>query len=221
VDDHPLLREGIVALINAEKDFTVCSQIGDAKKILPAIQATKPEVVVLDITLNNDISGLEVLKDIRAQFPNTKVLMLSMHEESVYAHRALRSGAFGYLMKQEAPETVLAALRKIVAGEVYLSQKLGERLLQSLAGKANASISASPIDILSDRELEVFGLLGKGHGTRHIAEQLSLSIKTIESHRAHIKEKLNVGSAAELVHQAIQWTQTESAGSLSAMPASA
>ncbi len=144
----------------------------------------------------------------RQRFPKLQVLVLSMHDESVYAHRALRAGASGYIMKQEATEKLLVALRKILRGEVYLSDRLGARMLNTLVG-GRAPSATSPIEALSDRELEVFSLIGQGHGTRPIAEKLHLSVKTIESHRAHIKEKLNLQNATELVHHAIQWVQSE------------
>ena len=209
VDDHPLLRKGVGQLINNEKDMVACGEAEDAHKALEAIETLKPDVALVDISLGMT-NGIELLKDIKVRFPKLLVLVLSMHDESVYAHRALRAGAAGYIMKQEATEKVLVALRKILNGEVYLSERLGARLLNTLAGRS--SLSGSPIEELSDRELEIFGLIGQGHGTRPIAEKLHLSVKTIESHRAHIKEKLNLRNATELVHHAIQWVQSERMG---------
>jgi DNA-binding NarL/FixJ family response regulator len=208
IDDHPILRQGIAQLINTQPDFMVCGETDDARKVISSIQATKPDVIILDVSLKG-ASGIEALKGIKAQFPDIKVLVLSMHEESVYGSRALRAGAAGYVMKQEAPDTVLVALRKVVNGDVYLSPQLSARMLNTFAGNQSSAL-ASPVDALSDRELEVFTLLGQGHGTREIAEKLHLSIKTIESHRAHIKEKLNLKNAMELTHHAIQWAQMES-----------
>ncbi len=210
VDDHPLLRQGIARLINEEDDMEVCGEAGEPNKALDLITATSPDVVILDISLKS-ASGIEVLKNIKVRFPRLLVLILSMHDESVYAHRALRAGAAGYIMKQEASEKVLVALRKVLSGEVYLSDDLGTRMLNRLVGGRSA-LNGSPIEELSDRELEVFGLIGQGHGTRPIAEKLHLSVKTIESHRAHIKEKLNLKNATELVHHAIQWAQSENLG---------
>ena len=210
VDDHPLLRQGIARLINEQDDLLVCGEEGDPNKSLDAIASTNPDVVILDISLKS-ASGIEVLKNIKVRFPRVLVLILSMHDETVYAHRALRAGAAGYLMKQEASEKVLVALRKVLAGEVYLSEELSHRMLNRLVG-GRSSLNGSPIEELSDRELEVFGLIGQGHGTRPIAEKLHLSVKTIESHRAHIKEKLNLKNATELVHHAIQWAQSENLG---------
>jgi DNA-binding NarL/FixJ family response regulator len=209
VDDHPLLRKGVGQLIDQEPDLMVVGEAEDAHKAITAIEATQPDVALIDITLNG-ASGIELLKNVKARFPKLKMLVLSMHDESVYAHRALRAGACGYIMKQEGSEKVLTALRKVLRGEVYLSERLGNRMLHTLVN-GRASLTSSPVEVLSDRELEVFCLIGQGQGTRPIAEKLHLSIKTIESHRAHIKEKLNLQSAAQLVHHAIQWVQSEQA----------
>jgi DNA-binding NarL/FixJ family response regulator len=210
VDDHPLLRKGVAQLINNEKDMVVCGEAEDAHKALNAIGTTKCDVAIIDISLGG-ASGIELLKNIKVRYPKLLVMVLSMHDETVYAQRALRAGAAGYIMKQEASEKVLVALRKILNGEVYLSERLGNKMLNTLVG-GRASLNGSPIEELSDRELEVFGLIGQGHGTRPIAEKLHLSVKTIESHRAHIKEKLNLKNATELVHHAIQWVQSETVG---------
>ena len=208
IDDHPLLRQGIAMLINSQKDMEVCGQSDDALTAITTIEKLKPDVVVLDITLKTH-NGIELLKNIKARFPELHVLVLSMHDENIYAPRAFRAGAAGYVMKHEATDNVIAALRKILAGEVYMSTTLGERLLSRMVGGKAAPLR-SPVDELTDRELEVFTLLGKGMGTRPIAEKLHLSVKTIESHRAKIKEKLNLKTATELVHHAIQWVQNES-----------
>jgi DNA-binding NarL/FixJ family response regulator len=206
VDDHPLLRRGISELIDQERDLTVVGEAADACKALTAIENTNPDLVLVDITLNG-ASGIELLKNIKARFPNLRVLMFSMHDESIYAHRALRAGASGYIMKEEGTEKVLTALHKVLRGEVYLSERLSNRMLQTLV-HGNQQPAASPIEDLSDRELEIFSLIGHGYGTRPIAETLHLSVKTIETHRAHIKEKLNLRNAADLVHHAIQWVQS-------------
>ena len=211
VDDHPLLRQGIAQLINHEKDMVVCGEAESAQKALDAMATTKFDVAIIDISLGAS-NGIELLKNIKIQHPKLLVLILSMHDESVYAQRALRAGAAGYIMKQEATERVLLAIRKVLSGEVYLSEKLGVRMLNQLVGGRSTALVGSPIEELSDRELEVFGLIGQGMGTRPIAEKLHLSVKTIESHRAHIKEKLRLKNATELVHHAIQWAQSESLG---------
>jgi DNA-binding NarL/FixJ family response regulator len=203
VDDHPIVRQGLTEMINHEKDLTVCGTAEDLHKALDQISVLGPDLVVVDISLKGS-NGIELLKNIKVRYPKMRVLMLSMHDESLYAIRALRAGASGYIMKQEATEKVLTAIRQVLKGEVYLSDKMEKRMMQQLVG-GRAVRTGSPIEDLSDRELEVFGLIGQGHGTRQIAEELHLSIKTIESHRAHIKEKLNLKNAAELVQHAIQW----------------
>jgi DNA-binding NarL/FixJ family response regulator len=208
IDDHPLLRQGIAVLINAEKDMEVCGQVDDALVAISKIEKLAPDIIVLDITLKSH-NGIELLKNIKARFPQMQVLILSMHDENIYAPRALRAGAAGYVMKHEATENVITALRKILSGEIYMSQEVSSRLLNRMVGGRSSGLM-SPVDELSDRELEVFTLLGKGLGTRPIAEKLHLSVKTIESHRAKIKEKLNLKTANELVHHAIQWVQNES-----------
>lgn len=208
IDDHPLLREGIALLINTQKDLEVCGQSDDALTALNTIEKLNPDVVVLDITLKTH-NGIELLKNIKARFPELQVLILSMHDENIYAPRAFRAGAAGYVMKHEATENVINALRKIINGDIYMSTGLSERLLSRMVG-GKATPLRSPVDELTDRELEIFTLLGKGMGTRPIAEKLHLSVKTIESHRAKIKEKLNLKTATELVHHAIQWVQNES-----------
>lgn len=207
IDDHPLLRTGIAQLIGQQKDLVVCGEVDDSLKALDAIEQTNPDIVVLDITLKK-MSGIEVLKHIKVRFPRVKVLILSMHDETLYAPRALRAGASGYIMKQEAAENVITAIRKILSGEVYISERMATQMLSRMVGGRATPIS-SPVDLLSDRELEVFTLLGKGDGTRDIAEKLNLSVKTIESHRAHIKEKLNLKNATELVRHAVQWVASE------------
>jgi DNA-binding NarL/FixJ family response regulator len=220
VDDHPLLRKGVGQLIDQEKDLMVVAEAEDANKAITAIEDAKPDIALIDISLSGT-SGIELLKNIKVRFPKLKMLVLSMHDESVYAHRALRAGASGYIMKQEGTEKVLLALRKVLHGEVYLSDQLGNRMLHTLVN-GRSPTTGSPIEELSDRELEVFSLIGQGLGTRAISQKLHLSIKTIESHRAHIKEKLNLQNASELVHHAIQWAQSErtvSGGSEEGAPA--
>ena len=207
VDDHPLLRKGVSELIDQERDLIVVGEAEDAFKAINAIEESKPDIALIDISLG-DTNGIELLKNIKVHFPKLKLLVLSMHDESVYAYRALRAGASGYIMKQEGTEKVLLALRKVLQGEVYLSERLGNRLLHTLVD-GRPSPTASPVESLSDRELEVFSSIGQGHGTRAIAEKLHLSIKTIETHRAHIKDKLKLQNATELVHHAIQWVQSE------------
>jgi DNA-binding NarL/FixJ family response regulator len=205
VDDHPIVRQGLAQMIDHEKDLAVCGTAEDPKDALEKVATFQPDLVVLDISLRGG-NGIEVLKNIKVRYPKMLVLMLSMHDESLYAIRALRAGASGYVMKQEATEKVLTAIRQVLNGEIYLSEKMEKKMMQQLVGGRSAR-TGSPLEDLSDRELEVFGLIGQGHGTRQIAEQLHLSIKTIESHRAHIKEKLNLRNANELIQHAIQWRE--------------
>ncbi len=210
VDDHPLVREGLADLVNKEKDLVVCGQAEDAYQAMEAIRELKPDMVIVDISLK-ETSGLELIKDIKIQHPGLPVLTLSMHEESVYAERALRAGAKGYIMKREATKKVVTAIRKVLRGQLYLSEKMMTRLVRKFVdGKPEAG--TSPIDCLTDRELEVFSLLGRGNGTRQISEQLHLSVKTIETYRSRIKEKLNLTSASELLQHAFQWVNSEGKG---------
>jgi DNA-binding NarL/FixJ family response regulator len=210
VDDHPIVRQGLALLIDRETDLCVCGEAEGAHSAFHAIATLRPDMVVLDISLNGP-DGLDVLKEIRTNTTNLPVLILSMHDESIYAERAMRAGANGYIMKQEATERVLVAIRRILQGEVYLSGRLTNTLLQQYVRGASPA-KGSPLVNLTDRELEVFRLIGEGHGTRQIAEELHLSVKTIESYQAHIKEKLALRNARELVQHAIEWTVNLSGG---------
>jgi DNA-binding NarL/FixJ family response regulator len=210
VDDHPIVRQGLALLIDREADLTVCGEADGAYTAFHAIEALKPDIVVLDISLSGP-DGLDVLKEIRMKTAALPVLILSMHDESIYAERALRAGANGYIMKQEATEKVLVAIRRILQGEVYLSDRLTNTMLQQFVRGATPS-KTSPLVNLTDRELEVFRLIGEGHGTRRIADELHLSVKTIESYQAHIKEKLALRNARELVQHAIEWTVSVNGG---------
>ena len=210
VDDHPILRQGLGQLIDHEDDLVVCGQAESAHQALLAIDRTKPDMAVVDITLK-DRSGLELIKDIRAQYPDMAILALSMHDESLYAERALRAGARGYVMKLEATENVVKAIRRVLSGDVYLSDNMAARLVHKLVGHA-PDAGASPTDRLSDREMEVFTMIGRGTGTRQIAQKLCLSVKTIETYRAHIKEKLDLEDAEVLLIYAIQWVSSRGEG---------
>jgi DNA-binding NarL/FixJ family response regulator len=202
VDDHPVMREGLAQLINHEPDLTVCGQYEDAARAFAAIPAARPDLAIIDLSLKGS-SGLELVKNSRASYPKLLILVLSMYDESLYAERVLRAGAAGYIMKQEASEKILGAIRQVLRGGIYLSEKMSSQLMHQLIG-GKPPEAGSVLERLSDRELEVFGLIGQGKGTRQIAEHLHLSVKTIESHRAHIKEKLNLKDANELVHTAIR-----------------
>lgn len=202
VDDHPVVRQGLALLIGQQEDLAVCGEAEDAAHAITAIEALKPDLVLADVSLKGT-DGIDLAKDIKGRFPALPVLMLSMLDESFYAERALRAGAKGYVMKQEATDKVLTAIRKVLGGEVFVSDKMVKRMLQKMAGDTAAG--GSPVDLLSDREMTVFQLIGRGYSTARIAEELHLSVKTVETHRAHIKEKLNLADAAELSGYAGQW----------------
>jgi DNA-binding NarL/FixJ family response regulator len=204
VDDHPLLRQGLALLINREPDLEVCGEAEEAQSAMKAIATTNPDILIADISLNGP-DGLELLKNIRASQPYLPVLVLSMHDETIYAERALRARANGYIMKQEATEKVLVAVRRILKGEIYLSERMANKLLHQYVSGAATDV-VSRLVSLSDRELEVFRLIGEGRSTRQIAEELHLSIKTVETYQAHIKDKLSLRSGRELVQHAIQST---------------
>ena len=207
VDDHPIIRQGLAELINHEQDLVVCGYAEDAHEALGKIKESEPDMVIVDISLK-ETSGMDLTKDIKAQYPNLPVLVLSMHDESLYAERMLRAGAKGYVMKAEATENVVTAIRKILSGQIYVSDKMAAKMVRKLVG-GSPDVGASAIERLSDRELEVFRMIGQGFGTRQIAERLHLSIKTIETYREHIKEKLNLADASELLQYAIQWTHSQ------------
>jgi DNA-binding NarL/FixJ family response regulator len=203
IDDHPIVRQGLALFINREPDLAVCGDAEEANSALRLIGELKPDLVMLDISLNGP-DGLDLLKTIRARDPNLPVLILSMMDEALYAERGLRAGANGYIMKQQATEQVLVAIRRILGGEIYLSERMANKMLHLFVGGSPIEQS-SPIADLTDRELEVFRLIGEGHGTRQIADELHLSIKTVESYQAHIKEKMLLRNGRELVQRAIQW----------------
>jgi DNA-binding NarL/FixJ family response regulator len=218
VDDHPVMREGLAQMINHEADLTVCGQFEDGARAFAAIAALSPDLAIVDLSLKGS-NGLELVKNIKASYPKLRMLVLSMYDESLYAERVLRAGGAGYIMKEEATEQVMGAIRQVLNGDIYLSSRMSSRLMHQLVGGRPAP-GASVMERLSDRELEVFGLIGQGRSTRQIAEQLHLSVKTVESHRAHIKEKLNIRSAAELAYRAFQLRgeQTDLPGGRSPAP---
>ncbi len=210
VEDHPIVRDGINELACRESDLSVCAQTADPQEALQLIEDLRPDMAIVDISLGNT-SGLELTKRIRARGHMLPILILSMHDEAIYAERALRAGASGYIMKKEASELLRAAIRQVLSGGIYLSQAMTARLVRSLV-RGQKGPPAYPIDGLTDRELEIFCLIGKGLGTRQIAEALHVSIKTVESHRAHIKDKLMLQDANELLLSAIRWAQEQSIG---------
>ena len=207
VDDHPIVRQGLALLINQEADLVVCGEAEEATGAMHVLASSRPDILIVDISLNGP-DGIDLLKNIRSVDPTLPVLILSMHDESIYAERALRAGANGYIMKQEATEKVLVALRRILGGEIYVSDRIANKMLKHYI-TGSGTLRNSSIADLSDRELEVFRLIGEGHGTRQIAEELHISIKTVESYQAHIKEKLSLRSARELMQHAIQWSMNE------------
>jgi DNA-binding NarL/FixJ family response regulator len=203
IDDHAILRQGLAQLINQEADMMVCGEAEEAPKGFEAVGTLKPDVAVVDISLKGG-NGLELVKSIKASQPGLPMLVLSMHDESLYAERVLRAGGLGYIMKEEAVESVLVAIRKVHKGEVVLSEKMQARLLHQLVS-GRLKQGSSPVDTLSDRELEVFRMIGEGRSTRQIAEELHLSVRTVEAYREYIKEKLNLKNSTELVQHAFQW----------------
>jgi DNA-binding NarL/FixJ family response regulator len=206
VDDHPLFRHGIADLINAEPDLEVCSEADNAPAALEAIRSRAPDLVTIDISLRGT-NGIELLKSIKAEHPKLPLLVLSMHDESLYALRALRAGARGYIMKQEALDRVMSAIRQVLSGELYVSPSMSGRMIEEFV--QGSSGGSSIADKLTDRELEILQLIGQGHGVQQIAHELNLSAKTVETHRAHIKEKLNFQTARELARFAVQWVDQQ------------
>jgi DNA-binding NarL/FixJ family response regulator len=206
VDDHPLVREWLTNLIIQQPDLSVCGEAESGPQAMQAIVALKPDVAIVDISLK-DSSGIELIKNLKQCCPGVAVLVLSMHEESHYAERALRAGARGYIMKRETTQKVVAAVRQVLAGRLYMSDNLAAAMAaQFVAGKTSATQSLA--GLLSDRELEVFELLGQGRGTRQIAEALRVSIKTVQAYCARMKEKLGVASATELMREAVRWFES-------------
>jgi DNA-binding NarL/FixJ family response regulator len=210
IDDHPIVRQGLALLINREVDLEVCGDAEGAASAMAVLGSAAPDLIILDISLNGP-DGLDLLKTIRLKDAHVPVLVLSMHDETTYAERSLRAGANGYIMKQEAAEKVLIAIRRIIGGEVYLSERLTNKMLQQIV-RGSDPTRRSPMAKLSDRELEIYRLIGSGHATRQIADELHISIKTVESYQAHIKVKLSLRTARELVQHAIEWTVAEKTG---------
>ena len=206
VDDHPIMRHGLAQLIRTEEGLDVCGDAGSAAEGLTAVGRCKPDLVIVDLTLP-DKNGLELLKDIQALHPGTLCIVLSMHDESVYAERALRAGARGYVMKEAAADHLIGAIRRVLGGGIYVSETMASRMLEGMTS-SKAKPSASLIDRLTDRELEILEMIGKGVATKIIADKLSISARTVEAHRAHIKEKLGITDGAALVRFAVQWVES-------------
>jgi len=207
VDDHPLVREWLTNLINQQPDLAVCGETESAPRALQAITEARPDVAIVDISLK-DSSGIELIKSLKESQPDVAVLVLSMHDESLYAERALRAGAKGYVMKRETTKKVIDGIRQVLEGKLFVSEVVKEAMtVRIVEGRAHET--RSPVEQLSDRELEVFEMLGQGLGTRQIADALRVSIKTVQAYCARMKEKLNVGSATELLREAIRWSETK------------
>lgn len=205
VDDHPLMRKGMAMTLQAEMEFDVCGQAETAEKAIEEIPELKPEVAVIDISLPG-MNGIELIKHLLPHLPNLKVLVVSRHDEELYAERAIRAGAKGYLMKLEAGDILVTAVKQILNGGLYLSNEIGSQMiLKMTSGKS--STSANPLELLSDRELEVFELIGKGESTNEIAQRIHISVKTVESYRSRIKDKLLLKSANDLLRRAVQWVE--------------
>lgn len=204
VDDHPVVRLGLAEMINRETDLTVCGEAADVTDAMRKMEASHPDVVIIDISLEGE-SGIELIEHIRARWPSVKMLVSSAHDERVFAGRVLRAGAMGYLSKREALTKIVEALRQVLRGEVYLSPQMATVLLQRVA--AGKSLDLDPIEALSNRELQVFEMIGQGLTTQEIARKLQVSPKTVESHREGVKMKLNLRNSAQLTRRAFQWVQ--------------
>ena len=207
LDDHPITRYGVTQLINHEPDLLVCGEAESAQQALAAIKAAPPDLVLADITMPGR-SGLEFIKDMQAQHPDVDVLVMSMHDENIYAERVLRAGGRGYIMKNEGGEKLLEAIRQVLQGQVYVSQRMSAALLEGFTPRRAGGGEATP-GALSDREFEVFQLIGQGLSARQIGQRLNLSVKTVATHRQHIKQKLKVQTGPELMRLAVRWAAAQ------------
>ena len=208
VDDHPVMRLGLVQLINSKSDLEVCGEAGSAKEALQQVGALAPDLVLLDMALP-DGHGLEVLKDLATLHEGLATLVVSSNDETVYAERALKAGARGYIMKEAAATHLVGAIRTILNGQIYVSESMSQLIVEMFTGQKRKGHASSPIDRLTDREFEVFQLIGEGKGSREVGKQLGVSVRTIDAHRAHIKEKLDLKDSNALVRQAVRWVETK------------
>ncbi|MGK0184617.1 MAG: DNA-binding NarL/FixJ family response regulator [Verrucomicrobiales bacterium] len=206
VDDHPIMRQGLAVLIDHERDLEVCGEAEDAAHALDGIRAMQPHLALIDISLPGK-NGLELIKDLRAMESNALILIHSMHDESLYVERVLRAGAQGYITKDEGGSKLMEAIRKVLAGEIYVSPEMSGKILEIFSGRRSSS--TNPVEALTDRQFEVFQMIGNGKSTRDIAETLTVSIKTVDAHRDHIKKKLNLRSGTELVRLAVRWVENQ------------
>ena len=210
VDDHPMTRSGVAHLLNKQADLMVCGEAGSPAEAFTQIPSSRPDLLLTDLTMPGR-SGVEFVKDLLAQYPRLRILVVSMHDEAIYAERVLRAGGRGYIMKEAGGEKLLAAIRRVLGGQVYLSEAMSAKIIDNLSSGTPRG-SHSPIEKLSDREFEVFQMIGQGKSTRDIATQLNLSPKTVDVHRGHIKEKLELRDATALVRHAVRWVETQQAG---------
>jgi len=209
IDDHPFMRAGLTQMIDRQPDMQICGEAGNPAEAMKVLERCRPDLVLSDITMPGR-SGLEFIKDLTTTVEGVPILVVSMHDETIYAERALRAGARGYIMKEAGGENLLAAIRQILRGEIYVSPRMSAQLLEKVSARRPRN-SRSPIEKLSDREFEVFQLIGQGKSTRDIAAQLHLSSKTVDVHRSHIKEKLDLKDATDLVRHAVRWWETQGA----------
>jgi DNA-binding NarL/FixJ family response regulator len=207
VDDHPLVRQGLSQIVASEADMEICGEAEDSPSAIRGVGEANPDAIIVDISLKG-ANGLELIKNLKAIHEDIPILVFSMHDETIYAQRALRAGAKAYVMKKESPSKVVDAIRKIIQGEIYVSPSVADQVLHQIVN-GPGNVSTSPVDRLTDRELEVVQLIGRGLSSREIAESLHLSVKTIESHRAHVKEKLSLRNATELVQFSVQWVDQQ------------
>jgi DNA-binding NarL/FixJ family response regulator len=207
VDDHPMMRQGLAQLIQNEPDLSVCAEAGDVREALEQIKSGLPDLVLADITLPGR-DGLELIKDIAALHPGLAVLVISMHDESLYAERVLRAGGRGYVMKQEGGKKIMLAVRQVLSGKIFVSEKMSARILEIFSGQ-RSNASDSPVETLTDREFEVFQLIGKGSATKEIAEHMHISPKTVEVHRMNVKSKLKLKTISELIRYAVRWVEAQ------------
>jgi DNA-binding NarL/FixJ family response regulator len=207
VDDHPLVRERLAEVINREPDLIVSGEAEDRHEAIDAILAKPPDLVIIDLTLKNS-DGLELIKDVCTRWPKMRMLVVSMHDESLYAERVIRAGAMGYITKQEATRKILLAIRRVLAGSIYLNEKIANRIISRLTTRGD-SVTATPAELLADREFQVFELTGRGINTNDIARRLHIAVKTVETYRARIKQKLKLKDASELLQLAITWSRKQ------------
>ncbi|MGI9241280.1 MAG: response regulator transcription factor [Verrucomicrobiales bacterium] len=211
IDDHPVMRYGLSKMIEAEAGMEVCGEVGCAADAIDVVSKLKPDLALVDLSLP-DKNGLELIKDINAMFGDqTRLLVVSMHDETLYAERVLKAGGQGYIMKEEAGEKLIDAIRTVLDGRIFVSAKISARLVEMFSGRS-ATASLSPLECLTDRELEVFRLIGEGRASREIAELINVSTRTVDAHRAHIKEKMGYKDGPTLVAQAVRWVETDIVG---------